>query len=113
MKRVYICGPVSGLPYDVAKYNFDKAEASIKAMGAVPINPTNIVPAETTWNNAMRLCIKAMMDADMILLLDGWSASQGACLEVQLAQMLGIKVLEIKYFQSKMNQEKEEVCIGC
>lgn len=107
MKKVYICGPVSGLPYDEVVRNFASAEGMLKGMGLMPINPLHLVPdPETHWNPAMRACIKGLMDADAILLLDGYQKSKGANVEYELAKVLEMGVLRIEIKQSKMNDEE-------
>lgn len=106
MKKVYICGPVSGLPYDEVVKKFAQAEQILKGMGVMPINPLHLVPdPETHWNPAMRACIKGLMDADAILMLDGYQQSKGANVEYELAKVLEMTVLHIEIRQSKMNNE--------
>ncbi len=109
MKKVYICGPVSGLPYDEVLQKFNQAEAMLKGMGFVPVNPVAVVPDSLEpWPSAMRKCIKAMMDADMLMLLDGWTMSRGAQMEVHLAQSLGMRVIEVLRFSSAMNADVDK-----
>ena len=105
MRKVYICGPVTGLPYDEVQKRFATAEQILKGMGLMPINPVNLVDPEADWHTAMRTCIKALMDADAIMLLDGWSKSKGANVEHELARILEMNVLQVEIRQSKMNDE--------
>lgn len=113
MKKVYICGPVTGLPYGEVQYQFNRAETMLKGMGLEPINPVTVVPdCLEPWPSAMRKCIKAMMDADMVLLLDGWTKSRGAQLEVHLAQSLNMRVFEIMYFESAIALADENDTLG-
>lgn len=109
MKKVYICGPVTGKPYPEVRKQFGTAEAVIKSMGMMPVNPVNLVDPEADWHTAMRICIKALMDADAIMLLDGWNKSKGANVEHELARILELNVLRIEIRQSKMNDEEGPV----
>lgn len=41
--RVYIAGKVKGLPIDVVKAKFQRAEEEIKSKNAIPYNPIKII----------------------------------------------------------------------
>jgi hypothetical protein len=93
MKRIYISGPMTGLP----KFNapaFHAEAARLRALGHEVINPAelNFDPA-TSWQDCMRNDLKALLDCDTIAVLDGWQQSKGAALEVDIAHKLGIRIL--------------------
>jgi hypothetical protein len=90
--KIYISGPISGLP----NYNFEafrEAEENIAEKGHVAINPhtvcTNISGG---WDEYMRADIRALMTANAILMLPGWEKSRGAIIEFWLATELGMRV---------------------
>jgi hypothetical protein len=90
MKKIYICGKVSGDP----DYNkkFLKEEKRLLSHGYEPINPTAIISHKTEWAEAMRIAIRAMLLCDGISLLPDWKKSRGAKIEVRLARELCIEV---------------------
>jgi len=90
MKKIYIAGPMSGLP----EYNypaFHAADADLSARGFEVFNPaTN--GEQDSWEGYMRAAIAQVVQCDAIALLPGSHASRGARVEVNLAGILGIDV---------------------
>lgn len=98
MTRVYISGPMTGLP-DLNFPAFFAAAAQLRARGLEPVNPAEINPGGTTdWHACMRADIKALCDCDALALLPGWTNSKGAHLEVHLAHRLGIRIGTVDEF---------------
>jgi hypothetical protein len=94
MKTIYIAGKVSGEPIAECTLKFGAAQKEIEAQGCRAINPLAVVNDwHMPWRQAMRLCIKAMLEADAVLLLDDYQESRGAMIEYKLAQDLGLRVL--------------------
>lgn len=91
--KVYISGPVTGLPGG-NEPAFRQAAIDLSNALHEPIVPHDFVRHSSTWATAMRACIRAMMSADAVLLLDGWNASRGALIEVYIAREIGIPVYE-------------------
>lgn len=103
-KIVYIAGPMRGIPL----YNFpafDAAEARLKKRGWIVINPAeldrkngvheNTDPLPDGFlRNAMLRDTGAICTADAIALLPGWHASKGAAVELALAKLLGLEILD-------------------
>ena len=92
MPKVYLSGPMTGLP----ELNFPAfcAEADrLRGLGYDVVNPAEINPdAAMPWDQCMRADIKALCDCDMIALLPGWETSKGAHLELHIAHRIGIAV---------------------
>ena len=91
--KAYISGPMSNLP----EFNypaFHAAAAQLRSEGLEVVNPAELTePAEhLEWHHYMRADIKALMDCDVVYVLDGWHESKGARIEVNLAYDLGMKV---------------------
>jgi hypothetical protein len=96
-KKIYISGKITGLDTDVATKLFKDAENYAKdEMGYEPVNPMELCEQDDTWEwiDYMRVDIKALVDCDAILMLPNWEDSDGAKLELVIAQ--GLK-LEIYY----------------
>lgn len=93
MPKVYISGPVTGLPED-NEPAFRAAAEILQSHGYDTIVPHDHVSPGSSWEVAMRACIKAMMDADSVFLLDGWRDSRGAKLEHIIACLMGIHIAE-------------------
>jgi hypothetical protein len=91
--KLYISGPVSGMP-GLNKDAFNAAEIQLDAAGHSVINPIkNGLPDDAPWVDHMRADIKMLMDCDGVAYLPGWENSRGAKIEIELARALGFPVL--------------------
>lgn len=96
MKRIYLSGPMTGRP-DFNRSAFNVAARELRSIGHTVINPAELNTADDgTWQACMRVCLKALPDADMIALLPGWESSNGAHLELHIAHRIGIEVMRIE-----------------
>lgn len=105
MKRIYLAGPMSGLP-GLNFPAFNREAARLRALGYVVVNPAEIndgapalpfasmTPCEQRahWRSAMRADIPAMLTCDALALLHGWERSRGAQLEKHIAGELDMEV---------------------
>ena len=107
MTKVYIAGPMTGLP----KWNFPaffEAEAQLEKLGYEVINPAHNDGATVQealesagpvdhpnhlWSDYMRRDLPHVMNVDMVCLLPGWQKSKGASLEVTVAKALGLPLM--------------------
>ena len=92
-KRVYIAGPMSGLP-DMNYPAFNALAAKLRAQGLHVENPAEN-PVCDSWVAYMRLALRQMCTCDAVYLLPGWEASKGACIENDLANALWMQVIEV------------------
>lgn len=94
-RRIYIAGPMSGLP-DYNYPAFNAVAEKLRALGCYEVeNPAeNPAPASDSWLDYMRLAIPQLMKCDEVVLLPGWAKSRGARIEHQLAVSLGLQVSE-------------------
>jgi hypothetical protein len=93
MKKIYIAGPMTGLP-ELNYPAFHAAAATLRAQGHHVENPAeNPVPCCGTWHGYMRLALKQLADCDAIQLLPGWERSRGAMIEFNLAKSLSLEIL--------------------
>ena len=99
----YLAGPMRGH----VEYNFPAfhaAAAKLRAHGLDvwspaehDVNQDGFDPAKDTaqpMRHYMKRDLPAVLDADMVCVLPGWEKSQGARLEVHVAQTCGIPVYE-------------------
>lgn len=96
MKKIlYLSGPMTGLPWEEVRANFEGAAARWEARGFAVLNPADRfggmgdLPREVY----MRLDIAELIHADGIVLQSGWSESRGCRLEHEIATQLGLEVL--------------------
>jgi hypothetical protein len=97
--KIYISGPVSGLP-EGNKPAFDKVAANLFSSGLAYFNPQDVPPhpesmtdKDEIWRYYMRRCVKEIPDCTQIWMLPGWQASKGANWEFNIAVMLGLQVV--------------------
>ncbi|MFV3415298.1 DUF4406 domain-containing protein [Pseudomonas sp. NY15436] len=92
MPRIYLAGPMTGLP----EFNypaFHAEAARLRQLGYHVENPAeNNAPADTTWSGYLRLALAQLITCDSIAMLPGWHNSEGACLEYHVASKLGMQV---------------------
>lgn len=91
--RLYIAGPMTGLP----EYNypaFFAAADSLAAAGIDTINPARAEGREDckSWQDFMRLGLIDVAQSDGIAVLPGWLGSRGARLEVHVALAIDLPV---------------------
>lgn len=92
MKRIYIAGPMTGLPgFNYPAFNAEAAR--LRALGWYVENPAEN-PEQDCWENYLRLGIAQLVTCNVIALLPGWTRSRGALLEVDIAQQVGIVVTD-------------------
>lgn len=99
--KVYIAGPMSGLP----EHNypaFNRAARDLAEIGFEPLNPVDVgarcIPeCVHDWQWYMRRTLTMLLQADRVALLDGWEGSHGARIERTLADDLGIPVSPIDF----------------
>lgn len=93
MRRVYLSGPMTGMP----GLNFPAfyAEAArLEKLGYDVVNPAEINPDPgMDWNECMRRDLRALLDCDALALLDGWQKSKGAHLEMDVAHRIGMEIV--------------------
>lgn len=89
--RVYVAGPMSGLP----EFNYPAfhAEATrLRALGYHVENPA-CNPKQANWEGYMRQALQQMLTCELVAMLPGWESSRGASIERKLAFELGMPVL--------------------
>lgn len=93
---IYVSGPMTGLPNHNREAFNAEAEA-LRAQGFIVINPAeNGLPTTASWQEHMRVDVRALTHCHRIHLLPGWEGSSGAMLEVRIAHALGMKITNAK-----------------
>ncbi len=99
--KVYISGPMSGLP-DENFPAFNAAARALRSVGYEVVNPAEFkvdvkgLEGKARWNKFLKADIKALMDCDGIVMLPGWRDSEGALLEHSNAKALDFTILEFE-----------------
>lgn len=90
--KVYISGRITGRPSKEIDHAFNEGHLKLHSMGFESVSPWN-GDEGLTWNQYMKRDIKMLMDCDMILMLEGWDRSKGACIEREICLKLNYPVL--------------------
>lgn len=97
MARIYVAGPMTGLP-DFNYPAFFDADARLALLGHDVVNPAREwdgVPS-AKWADYMRRGITDVCTCDAMALLPGWANSKGARLERSVAIALGLDVRRLE-----------------
>jgi hypothetical protein len=81
----------------IKKYNyplFNKIAKKLRGGGHKVINPAEFFggKGDRSREEYMRESIKALLNAEEVILLPAWEGSQGAVLEVLIAKELGLRI---------------------
>lgn len=100
--KVYIAGPMSGLP-DFNYPAFFAAEKALREAGYQPINPARSEGRDgcKTWQDYMRAALRDVADADGVALLPGWHNSRGAAAERVIAERIDLDVRTLDEWLTK------------
>ncbi len=93
MKRIYISGPMTGMP-DMNFPAFNADADRLRALGFDVVNPVELNPDPAmSWHKCMRCDLAALLTCDTLALLDGWQKSAGAHLEMHVAHRVGMEIV--------------------
>ncbi|SDB54130.1 DUF4406 domain-containing protein [Pseudomonas sp. NFACC13-1] len=99
--HLYLAGPMTGFE-DFNFPAFNKMAAELRARGYVVENPAEHgVVDGADWADYMAYDLTRLGLCGMIALLPGWDLSQGARLEVMIAEHLGMRVVNAHDLVSK------------
>ena len=99
-RRIYIAGPMTGLP----EYNFPAFHAAaerLRQAGWKPVNPAENFDGRTDLprEDYLRADVKLLIECGAVAMLSGWEDSRGAKLEYLLARELALPVLDAETLQ--------------
>jgi len=90
--RIYIAGPMTGLP-DLNFPAFHAEAVKLRAAGHEVSNPAEINPDHSAhWIDCMARDIPELLKCDAVKLLTGWEASDGATVERIYAKRKGMPI---------------------
>ena len=84
--RIYISGPISGLPYEAVRSRFERDKRGLAAADFEPVSPLeNGLPPEAPWEDHMKRDLEILSHCDGIYLQSGWEKSKGCQIELNFA----------------------------
>lgn len=99
--KLYLSGPMSGLPGLNAKA-FHDAAAALRHVGFEVVNPAETELSEDTdrsenqiWVDYMLDGLLKLSDCEGVAVLNGWMSSPGASIEAMFASRLGLEVAPV------------------
>jgi len=95
--KVYISGPITGLPNE-NREAFEEAEKALRKAGHIPANPhvfCQDIPRDAPHSVFMRRCMKILEVCDVITPLQGYTQSDGCRQEMRRAAELGMKLYDV------------------
>ena len=107
MIRVYLSGPITGLPEEEYTRRFARAEQHYRTAGYEVVNPVTVglelqkTNPQPTYADYMAADLEAMRDCTHIALLEGWENSRGAQSEKREALKLGLEIMQFKEIGGK------------
>lgn len=106
--RVYLSGPMSGLP-DENFPAFMAVAAVLRLRGIAVVNPAELNPGvnrpgpnasprevRSYWHDCIRVDMRELTDCDVIVLLPGWQYSDGAHSELSTARDCGLQIVMLE-----------------
>lgn len=105
--KVYISGKITGLHPRVYRGKFKAAVKRLRAAGHTVVDPSRIDVYELTYAQYMAIDGLLLRFCDAIYMLDNWEDSNGAQLEKELAEKLGLKVMYEKEESDEAVDEKK------
>jgi hypothetical protein len=93
MAKIYLSGPITGVPDYQDRFGQIACRAEI--FGHTVIDPS-VETAGLTPKDYMRISIARLEAADEVWLLPGWQNSKGATIEKLYAEYIGLPIKEIE-----------------
>lgn len=93
--RIYISGPMSGLPNNNYP-RFNRAAVRLRNLRWEVVNPVAVkVPDGTDWLGYMAANLETMRGCTALCLIPGWQDSFGARMELLAAQKLEMDIYDL------------------
>lgn len=107
MKRIYISGPMTGLP-GLNFGAFHLTAHQLRALGYEVVNPAEkqSESEDLSWEEYLKQDLQQMLTCDTIALLPGWQDSKGAHLELHVAHRVGMTVVDVAELHRTELQEQ-------
>lgn len=106
--RVYVSGPMTGLP-GLNFPAFHAAADMLRRAGHEVVNPADEGSGDgLSYEEYLRRDLVALLDCNAICMLRGWEASKGARVEEHMARVLGFRFVELPAAGSVLVIEERE-----
>lgn len=94
--RYYLSGPMTGRP-DFNYPAFNKAAEILRAHGLEIVNPAENFEGDDSLPREVYMAkdVRDLMTCDAIILLPDWHTSKGARLELEIADQIGLEILQL------------------
>lgn len=93
--RVYVSGPMTGLP-DMNFPAFHAAADTLRRAGHEVVNPADAGSGgDWSYEDYLRRDLQDLLGCTAICMLPGWEASKGARVEEHMARALGLVFVEL------------------
>ena len=102
--KIYISGKITGLQKRDYRGKFKAAANRLRLQGHTVVDPSRLDVYDLTYAQYMAIDTTLLSFCDGIYMLDNWRDSNGAKLEKEYAESLGLKVM----YESEESHEKEE-----
>jgi predicted type IV restriction endonuclease len=94
-EKIQIIGKVTGLDRAECVKKFKDTQDELEAAGYKVVNPVELIPEDSTWSDAMRMCLRELLTADAVAVHPDWNLSRGASIEYLVAVGLQLKVIMV------------------
>lgn len=91
--KIYVSGKITGLHPTEYRGKFKAAVKLLREQGHTVVDPSRMDVYELTYAQYMAIDTTILSFCDAIYMLDNWKDSNGAKLEKEYAESLGLKVM--------------------
>jgi hypothetical protein len=110
MRKIYISGKITGLPFGEVQAKFEAAKKFVAGLGHEAVSPLeNGVSLDYPWIQHLKMDIMLLMDCDAIYLLSDRCDSRGAMLEKNIAETPGMETIYEKEDDKVFSRIKQAV----
>ena len=92
----YICGPITGYDIEERRKAFEEVEQLVKKVDANSevFNPLkNGLPEDASYSDHMMCDLEALVECDLVILMEGWRESRGCLNELKFAERLKMPII--------------------
>lgn len=94
MEKIYVSIPVTGENYNDQRNHAFVVGTNLAQKGYEVVTPFDIVKSPSVpYNEAMGLCVSALLECDAVYLCKNWKESRGCRAELQVALVYGKEII--------------------